>query len=108
MQLQTQQQLGDTTPASGVLEIDDASTPVYSASPTTDSQQQDAIAKLDTRMRQCFKTTIGKQLGLSNHYTAIAVLIVHWASDLDPVLRCWEEVGAALVGYVGSSAAKII
>ena len=68
-----------------------ASSPLRITQAPTDLDRQDFFDE-DDRMRQCFKSAIGKQLGIRNHYTKVSVLIIHWASEFDTDLGCQSEV----------------
>ena len=64
--------------------------------PTSDNpaacEREDIVVGQDDRMRQCFRTALGKELGICSHYTHVAVLIVHWARELNTDLKFETEV----------------
>lgn len=97
--------------ASAILQIEDAvgiapksraSSPFRTTDSSTNLEKEGVIVAQDTRMRQTFKTTIGKELGICNHYTHIAVLIIHWAQELDTDLQCGKEVMISYLAKISS------
>ena len=58
----------------------------------TEIEADGVIEKENAQMRQRWDKTKGKELGISNHYTSVAALIVHWAKELDKDLNCGKEV----------------
>jgi len=70
--------------------------PFPSQCPTNEKEQTGVIEKYDARNRQCWDKTKYAELGISDHYTNVAALIIHWARDLDKDLKCTEEVRALL------------
>ncbi|KAF2771713.1 hypothetical protein EJ03DRAFT_22498 [Teratosphaeria nubilosa] len=46
----------------------------------------------DARMRKCWEEVVRKELGIPNHYSHVAVLMVYWAADLDKGLNVLKEV----------------
>lgn len=66
--------------------------PFPMSSSPTEGVKDDIIESNDTRMRQRWNKTKCAELGVPDHYTSIAVLIIHWAIELDEDLNCWEEV----------------
>jgi hypothetical protein len=112
MQTQLQKPVDSGAIASAILQIEDAvgitpksraSSPFRTSDSPTNPARDEAAVKQDAHMRECFqsfKTTVGKELGISSHYTHIAVLIIHWARELDTDLRCFEEVTPGLTSRV--------
>ena len=64
----------------------------FPMSTPADRRKEVFIEEEDARMRQCWDKTLRTEIGMCSHYTHVAVLIVHWARELDEDLRCWEEV----------------
>lgn len=59
---------------------------------TIEHEKQEVIDEHHDRMGQRFKRTVDEELGISNHYTHVAVRIIHWAREFDTDLDCWQEV----------------
>lgn len=57
----------------------------------TEMEKQNVISRQDNWMRQCWNKTLSERLGVPDHYSHVAVLIVRWVKDLDYDLKCWEE-----------------
>lgn len=68
------------------------SSPFPVSSSPTDMVKDGVVQEVDARIRRTWDKTKGAELGMSNHYTSIAVLIVHWAKNLDEDLKSWKEV----------------
>ena len=68
---------------------DSMSTP--KAHSPTEMEKQNVINRQDCWMRQCWNRTLSEKLGIADHYSHVAVLIVRWVKELDDDLKCWEE-----------------
>jgi len=66
--------------------------PTQPAPTQTEKVQTGVIEQLDARNRRSWERTKYQKLGISDHYTHVAALIVHWAKDLDEGLQSKEEV----------------
>lgn len=73
---------------------------------TIEPEKQDVINEHHDRMGQRFKRTVDQELGISNHYTHVAVRIIHWAREFDTDLDCWQEVNCILSFCVLSTLTK--
>lgn len=60
------------------------------------SEIEQRAQKANDAMRQHWNGVVCKEFDIPSHYQSVSVLLIHWASYLNPELRCDEEVSHAV------------
>lgn len=82
----------EATVSLDAISTENRSSPFRTSKSPTEMVKNEVIQEVDARIRQAWDKTKCAELGISDHYTSVAVLIIHWARHLDEDLKSWKEV----------------